>query len=172
MWGRQEGCAAMWRKVARRLNKSLLWEKKKSGVKWWLILRGRSACPWSSGQAPPMHRAVTKSPSSSTRPHPALYSECFLVLISFSPFLFILVGETCWTNEVPIVTVFFFLLLIFFSRSFIAMLWGQTSPIKNLQTLFGFSWKHYFIIVYQDFDHPGAATPNLSTVQSKYMLIQ
>lgn len=158
----------MWRKVARRLNKSLLWEKKISGVKWWLILRGRSACPWSSGQAPPMHRAVTKSPSSSTRPRPALYCECFLVLISFSSFLFILVGETCWTNEVPIVAVFFSFLFIFF-RPFIAMLWGQASPIKNLQTLFGFSWKHYFIMVYQDFDRPGAATPILSTVQSKHV---
>lgn len=136
--------------------------EKKSGVKWWLILRGRSACPWSSGQAPPMHRAVTKSPSSSTRPRPALYSECFLVLISFSPFLFILVGETCWTNEVPIVTVFFFFCLFFFQAFY--RLWGQTSPIKNLQTLFGFSWEHYFIRVYQDFDHPGAATPILSTV--------
>lgn len=64
-----------------------------------------------------------------------------------------------------------FLLIFFFFRPFIAMLWGQTSPIKNLQTLFGFLWNHYFIMVYQDFDHPGAATPILSTVQSKYMLI-
>ena len=36
-----------------------------SGVKRWLIVRRRSACPWSSGQQPPQHRAVTKSPSSS-----------------------------------------------------------------------------------------------------------
>lgn len=62
---------SMWWKVARRLNKNLQWETKKnkkktvSGVKRWLILRGRSACPWLSGQEPPQHRAVTESPSSS-----------------------------------------------------------------------------------------------------------